>query len=90
MVIEQTWNPNPVGIGGQSRAAHPHPLPSIRVGQLQIRAWPADADFVPKVPGATMKFSEPTSFDCVREYGIMKKRNYQESTGRERPTRCAR
>ena len=60
------------------------------VGQLQIRDWFAEPDFVPKTAEARMKFSGSKSFDRVGEYGIMKKRNHPESTDRERPTPCAR
>jgi hypothetical protein len=90
MVVEQTWHPNPLAIRGQSHPADAHRLPSGRVGQLQIRTWSAEPDFVPKTAEATMKFSVSTGFDHVRECGIMKKRNHPESTGRERPPHCAR
>jgi hypothetical protein len=36
-----------------------------------------------------MKFSVCESFDCERESGIMKKRNYLECADMERPSRCA-
>jgi hypothetical protein len=37
-----------------------------------------------------MKSSVPASFDRAREYEIMKKCNHPESSGMERPSRCAR
>lgn len=90
MVVEQTWHPNPLPIRGQSWLADFRRLSGGHLGWLQVREWSAEPDFAPMSAEATMKFSMFTSFDHVREYGIMKIVNPQETTCMERQARCAR